>query len=320
VAAARALVLLASQQHGAVSIEQARAAGLTARAQRAAIAGAWLSLACDGVLVIAGSADTWHRRLQIGLLVLHGEGWVSHESAATLYRFDRCLVGPLHFTVPRARRDRRVPDWMVLHTTAFVGPNDVITLDGFPCTSATRTILDLATLGVPTVRLAAAIDTAVRDRRSAPTVIAARLETLRGSGRAGCRIVERLLPDSGGETLLERRYLRLTRRHGFVRPTTQRVIRHGRKHVARVDFIYEEHRLVVEVTGRKGHVSDAERARDAQRRNELQDLGYRVIEYTSTDLRDRPGYVVDTLRSRLGPSSPTFMSGSSDQIGRHRLT
>jgi very-short-patch-repair endonuclease len=121
------------------------------------------------------------------------------------------------------------------------------------------------------------------------------------------------LPDSGGETMLERRYLRLTRRHGLLRPTTQRVIRSGRRHVARVEFVYEDHRLVVEVTGRKGHVSDAERARDAQRRNELQDLGYRACEYTSTDIRDRPGYVVETLRQRLASS---FVSSPSDQIGR----
>ena len=82
-----------------------------------------------------------------------------------------------------------------------------------------------------------------------------------------------------------------------------RDIRNGRRHIARVDFIYDAHRLVVEVTGRKGHVSDAERTRDAQRRNELQDLGYRVIEYTSADVRDRPAYVVDSLRTRLTPRS-----------------
>jgi len=301
--AVASLTLIASQQHGVLSVGQVRAAGLSARAQRVAIAHGWLSLVCGGVLVIAGSEDTWHRRLQIGLLALRGEGWVSHESAATLHGFDRCLDEPVHFTVPRHCRDRTVPEWMVLHTTAFVGPTDLVTVEGFRCTSATRTIADLATLGITRVRLEASIDTAIRKHLSAPTVIATRLETLRGSGRAGVRTIDRLLPDSGGETLLERRYLRLTRRHGIERPTTQRVIRDGRRHVARVDFIYEGHRLVVEVTGRKGHVSDAERARDAQRRNELQDLGYRVVEYTSTDVRDRPDYVVDSLRARLSPRS-----------------
>lgn len=303
--AVRALVTIAANQHGAVSVAQARIAGLSARAQRAAIDHGWLRLAADGVLVVAGSEDSWYQRLQIGLLALGGEGWVSHESAAALLNFDRCLAGALHFTVGRdvRRRIRRLPPWMVVHTTARLGPADLVTVRGFRCTSATRTILDLATLGIPTVRLEASIDTAIRNGHSALVVLEQRLATLRGSGRAGVRTVDRLLPDTGVETMLERRFLRLIRRHRLPRPTTQHVVRNKRRHVARVDFVYDDRRIVVEVTGRKGHVSDAERARDAQRRNELQALDYMVIEYTSTDVRDRPRYVVDTLRTRLAERS-----------------
>jgi very-short-patch-repair endonuclease len=54
--------------------------------------------------------------------------------------------------------------------------------------------------------------------------------------------------------------------------------------------------LIVEVSGRRGHSSDAERAKDAQRRNELQTLGYTVLEFTYTDIKDRPDYVLATLR------------------------
>lgn len=296
-----AVVAIAAVQRGALSVPQARAAGLTPRAQRAAIERGWLRLGAAGVLVVSGSEDSWYQRIQIGLLSLGGDGWVSHETAATLLRFDRCLDEPLHFTVGRdaRRRLRDVPPWMTVHTTALLQPADVILVQGFRCTSATRTILDLATLGIPTVRLEASIDSAIRNGHSALVVLAERLGTLRGSGRAGVRTIDRLLPDSGVESMLERRFLRLLRRHGLPRPTTQHVVRNHRRHVARVDFLYDELRLVVEVTGRKGHVSDAERARDAQRRNELQALGHVVIEYTSTDVRDRPRYVVDSLRRRL---------------------
>jgi very-short-patch-repair endonuclease len=60
-----------------------------------------------------------------------------------------------------------------------------------------------------------------------------------------------------------------------------------------------ERLLVVEVTGRLGHVSDAERTRDAQRRNELQDLGFTVIEYTSIQIWEQPAEVRQNLRRRL---------------------
>ena len=71
------------------------------------------------------------------------------------------------------------------------------------------------------------------------------------------------------------------------------------RHVARVDFLFEEQRIVVEVTERLGHVSDAERARDAQRRNQLQDLGFTVIEYTSTQIRDQTESVRTDVRRRV---------------------
>jgi len=107
------------------------------------------------------------------------------------------------------------------------------------------------------------------------------------------------MPDAGGESPLERQFLGLLRRNRLPRPTTQFRVRGTNGLVARVDFFYEEHRVVVEVTGRKGHASDAERQRDAQRRNELTDEGYRVYEYTRGDVEDRAAWVVVTMRRRI---------------------
>jgi very-short-patch-repair endonuclease len=63
--------------------------------------------------------------------------------------------------------------------------------------------------------------------------------------------------------------------------------------------LFEPFASVVEVSGRRGHASDAERARDAQRRNELQDIGRHVFEYTYHDVTKRPGYVTTTMRAPL---------------------
>ena len=56
---------------------------------------------------------------------------------------------------------------------------------------------------------------------------------------------------------------------------------------------------MVEVSGRTGHSSPGERGRDAQRRNELQDAGRKVYEYTWKDVTRRPAYVAATMTSRL---------------------
>lgn len=298
---------IAAEQYGAISTSQLRHAGLSAKAQRAAVGRGWLELAAPKVLVIAGSPPTWHRRLQVGLLVLDGAGWVSHEAAAGLHGLDRTVAEALTFTASRSARGHVFADWMCVHTTELLGPYDIVRLGGLRCTSATRTILDLAAAGASFLRLAAAIDSSVRLRLSAPLVLATRLTDLRGSGRPGVRILDRLLLDAGGESMLERRFLQLVRTHDLPRPTSQKKIFDQRRQIARVDFLYETERLVIEVTGRLGHSSPSERTRDAQRRNELQDIGYRVYEYTWGDVTRRPSYVIESLRARLAAAS-SFMS------------
>ena len=50
--------------------------------------------------------------------------------------------------------------------------------------------------------------------------------------------------------------------------------------------------------------------RDAQRRNELQDLDYRVYECIWEHLTRRPAWVIDTLRQRLGRGAVLADAGS----------
>ena len=112
-------------------------------------------------------------------------------------------------------------------------------------------------------------------------------------------MLDELLLDTGGHSDLERRFLALVRQAGLPRPRCQRIF-DRRKTLARVDFSFEPKPVIVEVSGRRGHASDAERAKDARRRNELQELGFVVLEFTNRDVRDKPSYVIATLRRHLG--------------------
>jgi very-short-patch-repair endonuclease len=69
--------------------------------------------------------------------------------------------------------------------------------------------------------------------------------------------------------------------------------------IARVDFLFPGTDIVVEVTGRLGHVSDRDRQRDARRRNELQRAGRVVLEFTTADVLDAKDHVIATLLSWL---------------------
>ncbi len=170
---------LAARQHGVFAVRQLD--GVTRRWVENLSRRGVLRRVAPGVYVLAGSPDTWRRRLTIGLLALGEESWVSHDAAARLHKLDRVPVDAVEFTVPRRARGRRMP--FTVHTTADLPKLDRVTVEGFRCLSATRTIIDLAHARVPGIRLEAAIDSAVRLGLTSPVVLATRLAELRGPGR-----------------------------------------------------------------------------------------------------------------------------------------
>ena len=256
--ALHAVLALASSQHGVISLDQTRACGLSRGQLRTAVAHGVLVAEAPRVYVVGGAPTTVSRRQMAGLLCLGSDATLSHETAARLHGFDRSLPHVVELTVSRRRRGIDAP--FKVHTSKTLSKLDVVTLDGWRCTSATRTVIDLARLRIPTVRLEAAIDSAVRSGASAPLVLAKRLEELRGPGRWGAPLLDKLLVDAGGHTMLERRFLTLVRRAGLPRPTTQLVHRRDGRTVARVDFCFEAHGVVVEVSGQRGHSTPRERA------------------------------------------------------------
>jgi hypothetical protein len=291
------IAALAGAQHGVVGLAQLVELEITRGMLRTHVRRGWLVPEAPRVYAVAGAPVSWERDLMTGLLSLGAASWASHEAAALLHGFDRSVTGAVEFTVMRHRSGIGVP--FRVHTTGKLPPIDRVEIREFRCVSATRTIIDLARARVSRYRLEAAIDSAVRNESSSPSVLARRLGQLRSSGRWGVRRLDQLLVDSGGHTMLERRFLEVTRTAGLPRPTPQVIFRRDGRAFARVDFRFDPYSLVVEVSGRLGHSSPAERARDAQRRNELQDSGQQVYEYTWEDVTARPGFVARTLTQRL---------------------
>lgn len=106
------------------------------------------------------------------------------------------------------------------------------------------------------------------------------------------------LVDTGGESRLERWFLRLVRQAGFARPALQKVFRDDGRTIARVDAFFPGG-LVVEVAGHATHSSRRARQRDAQRHTELTLRGLRVLTFTYEDVRDRPEWVIASIRAAI---------------------
>lgn len=80
----------------------------------------------------------------------------------------------------------------------------------------------------------------------------------------------------------------------------QHVFEENGKLVARVDFVYPEQRVVVEVDGSRWHAGRQALRRDAERDNYLNVRGWTVLRFTWFDLIERPDYVVEQIRLALG--------------------
>jgi very-short-patch-repair endonuclease len=292
----RRLALLTSKQLGCATVEQSLAIGLTADQIEHRIRTGRLEWIGAHVLRIAGSPASWEQQLMAGLLDLGPEAVVSRRAAAALHAFEGFPRREVEFTVPRRRRNAGV-GWRV-HSTLCLDPIDRVSVGPFACTSASRTIIDLA-WNTSRNELERAIECAIRDGLTSPAFLGRRLMLLRGPGRRGVRMLDELLVDSGGHSALERAFLTLVRRAGLPKPVCQRIYRRDGKTVARVDFSFEPCPVVVEVSGRRGHSTDSERAKDARRRNELQTLGLVVLEFTYEDVLRRPTYVIDVLSRHL---------------------
>ena len=207
-------------------------------------------------------------------------------------------VAEVEFAVPHARRSKGGP---AIHIFRDWSRRDFLVRDGVQVTTVTRTIIDLAANGASARKLEQAIDSGIRNRWTSVPTLTARMTELACPGRKGIPQLRELLLDSGGESALERRFLRLLRAASIPRPQTQVSFRTNTTRAVRVDFLFAVERVVVEVSGRVGHASDADRRKDALRRNQLQQSGFVVLEFTTGLVIDDPKYVTETVRTSLRP-------------------
>ena len=286
---------LARSQHGLVRLEQFPVAerGRVRHLARKGI----LQRVARGVFRISGAPKTWMQSLQAGIWALGPQAAVSHGAAARVYGCDRFEAASAELSVPRQQRGRNLGELGVtVHTTTSPLRGDIRHVEGLPITSPERTIVDLARRGTPAKLLEAAIDSMIRLRLTTLDHISDRIAQSQGSSRWGIAQLDALLLTSGGHSVLERRFLRLVRGAGLPSPRPQVVHRKDGHHVARVDFLFPELGVVVEVSGGRGHSTAAERAKDARRRNQLQQMGRTVLEFTYEDVMGREAYVLNTLK------------------------
>ncbi len=232
-----------------------------------------------------GPVTAEHGRDMAAVLACGGTALLSHHSAAALWKVRPQHDGDVHVTV--SGHDQRSRPGLRVHQSLSL---NAAVLDGLPLTTPARTLRDLATC-LPQHQL----DRAVEEAQVLRLTTREELLQLDGS-RALARALH--IEPSLTRSEAERRLLDLVRAARLPRPETNvRVAGHE------VDFLWRDHKLVVEVDGFAFHATRAAFERDRARDADLQAAGYRVIRLTWRQIVEEPHAVVARL-ARLMPPWP----------------
>jgi very-short-patch-repair endonuclease len=298
-AAFRGIARVAHLQYGAISRSQLNGLDVTRHELAGFVRRGQLERVQPDGFVVGGSPATWERSMSAALLSAGAGCGCSHRSAARLWVVHDAEV--LEIRVPEDRQPRL--RGVIVHRNAE--PFRLVDRCGLNTTAIDATLRDLAAV-VDARAFGDALDRAL----SSGVVRMRALERIckdsnsRGATRLRKALASRAPADTKVESLLEARFIRLVRASDLPAPTAQAEIRHGRRLVARVDFLFAAARLIIELDGLLAHNTAEALNRDLARQNELVSLGYTVIRFTWADVNERPQYVIATIRRVLSAALP----------------
>lgn len=295
------MVPLARSQHGVVSRDQLRGIGMSDAAIKAAIAARRLHRVVHGVYALGPVAVSEKGRLMAAGLACGPGAVISHRSAGALLGL--LDEGPVVIDVIAPPERGRKLDGIRFHRVRPPRPEERGTVDGIPCTSPARTFVDLAgTVGTRTLR--SCFERAAKRRILDVAAIEASLDPR----RRGAKALRLLLGDwqraaavSRKRRLkspLEAKVLPLALARGCPAPLTNAPVKlvEGR---IEVDFLWPDHRFVVEADSRDFHGTEAAFERDRWRDRELLRAGYSVLRVTSLQAEREAAAIAETIRSHL---------------------
>jgi len=279
---------IAGRQHGVVTAEQLRVAGIDKSAVTRRVKAGRLHRLHRGVYAVGHRAPTHHSRWMAAVLACGEGAALSHHSAAALWELLRPIDGPIHVSVPTTsgRTHRR---GIHLHRVPSLSPSSSAIRGGregghccthrhrIPVTTIQRTIDDL-------------------DGTVAPYLLrrAKRQAELKGIHLEG---VERKRQRSD----LEEDFLALI--HHLSSPETN--VKIGRWEV---DFLWRSQRLVVEVDSFTYHQGSVAFHNDYARDLDLRQRGYTVLRFDETQIEAEPARVVADVARALEESAPPHLS------------
>lgn len=292
----RTIATHAARQHGAVARGQTEASKNTIRSE---VGHGRLTQLSHRVFRAAGAPDGVLPRLAAAVLDAGPHAALSHTSAAWLWRLPGFEPEPPHVIRPYSGT-HRPSSLAVVHHSRRLPDHHLGTVESLSVTSPARTLFDLAAVVHPK-RLERAVDSALARHICDIDALTRLLDELATPGRKGVRALRAVLGavTPGTESELEARFRDLLRRHGLPQPERQVVLGSDGEQAGRVDCVFRQARLVVELDGRPYHSSKLDRLEDGRRDLVLLRGGFRVLRLTWHHVVEREAEVVAALQELL---------------------
>lgn len=230
----------------------------------------------------------------------------SHQTAALIHGIALlsepdpdlvCLTRP-----PGRYRGGGVPG--VRFHSAAVPPDHVTSRYGVRLTAGARTVVDLAR-SLPHLDGVVIADSALHQRITTKAELRQVLADC--AGWPGIDEARRVVKfsDELTESVLESASRVIFAQAGLRPPRLQTdILDEAFRFIGRVDFLWDEHRTIVEADG-MGKYGDPERAREQIRRDiRLREAGYKVVHFTWAELFSDPARVIARIRRAFAAPSP----------------
>jgi predicted transcriptional regulator of viral defense system len=301
---------LAERQHGVVSLSQLLLCGLTRSAIAKRAREGRLTRIHRGVYAVGHGRLTLRGHWMAAVLAYGPNAVLSHRSAAALHgiRPDNRRKTDVTVPSPSAKSRPRID----VHRSTTLQAEDITTIDGIPCTSLARTLLDLAEV-LDRRGVERAVDQAevrrVFDLRAVREVLA------RAAGRRGVPVLEQVLAEYDGPTLteeeLEERFFMLCREAGVPKPSVNVWMTLDDGVAYKADFMWRAERLIVETDGWGSHGTRQAFEHDRRRDRLLTLAGWEVVRFTWRDVEREPDEVRATLAGLWEARSGTVLADAS---------
>ena len=281
---------LAARQHGVVALAQLVAFGLSRKSVSRRVRAGRLHRVHQGVYAVGHKRLTQHGRWMAAVLAGGDGARLSHRSAAALWSVLPAR-GRIHVTSPRRLHNR---DGIEFHSQSLQ-LDEVTVHDGIPVTTVARTLLDIAATDPD--NLERAFNEA--EYRRLWDEVGVRELIARYPRRAGTPTLAALTPMGTTREELEHRFHALVEKFDLPRPMRNAELELEPGGWIRVDAVWPEARLIVELDGRAGHDTTSRFDGDRERDRRLALAGWRVVRLTWKHLTTEPEQVAADLRTLI---------------------